>query len=63
MTTEEFTDTLDEIKTDLRDLWESALEARNAANNVLDKRMALDMKLTKMQTKALQAEHDELTKG
>lgn len=62
MTTQEFTAALDDIKIDLRALWESALEARDAANAVMDKRQALEMKLTGMQTKALQAERDKLTK-
>lgn len=56
MTTQEFTKALDDIKADLRDLFQSALESRDAANEMLDKKHALDMKITQMQTKAMQDE-------
>lgn len=59
MTTQEFTNALDDIKAELRGLFQSALESRDAADEVIAKKHALVMKITQMQTKAMQ---DELGK-
>lgn len=62
MTTQEFTKALDDIKADLAGLWESALEARDAADDVLDRKVKLDMKITQIQTKAMQDDIDNRTR-
>lgn len=58
MTTQDFTKALDDIKEELRGLWQSALESRDAADEVLAKKHALDTKITQMQSKAMQDELD-----
>lgn len=47
---------LKEIEDDLRDIFEAALEARDAAQKVLSLRQALSMKLTKMQIEIQEAQ-------
>lgn len=59
MTTQEFTAALDEVKEDLRDLFQLAVATRNAAQDVLNAKHELESKITRMQNKAMQ---DELGK-
>lgn len=40
---------LQEIQNDLRDMFDAAIEARDAAQRVLDMKLALDMKITTRQ--------------
>lgn len=56
MTIDKFNANLEVIEADLRQLWESALEARNAANDVLNQKQALEIKIVQMRNEALQAE-------
>lgn len=55
MTIEQFNTNIEVIETDLRKLWESALDARNAANDVLNQKQSLDSKIMQMRNDALQA--------
>ncbi len=56
MTTKELDPIMEEIEAALTDLWESALTARNAADEVLRKKLALAMRITQIRTEVVKAE-------
>lgn len=45
---QELSSVLEEIEEMIRDLWQSALIARNAAQEVLDKKQVISLRLTKI---------------
>lgn len=56
MNTRELDPIMNEIEAGLADLWESALTARNAADEVLKKKQALAMRITQIRTEVIKAE-------